>query len=82
MLHSDMSSLILVGQMWKQESSLEKSGKATWQLTSKQEEGSKVSEPTPQMMEFVRRRHMIQKAHMAAVHKLEWETTIWISHQR
>ena len=36
-------------------------------------EGAKKSEPPQQMMnEYVRRRHTIQNAQMAAVHLLEW----------
>ena len=43
-LHSDMSQLILVGQMWRRESSLKKTGRATWQLMRKQKrERKKVS---------------------------------------
>ena len=69
-LHSDMSLLILFGQMWRQEFSMRKTGRATWQLTSKQKEEAKESE---QMMnEYVQRRHKIQKAQVAAVHILEW----------
>ena len=36
-------------------------------------EGAKKSEPPQQMMsEYVQKRHIIQKAQMAAVHILEW----------
>ena len=45
--------------------------------------GAKKSEPPQQMMsEKIRRRHMVQNAQMAAIHKLEWRTTISTLHER
>ena len=73
-LRSDMSGLILVGQMWKQEFSLKNTdGNITGDGQAK--EVQKEGEPPQQLMnEYVQRRHMIQRPQMAAVHILEWRT--------
>ena len=59
---SDVEAGVLNEEDWEDSMAAEEQAK----------EGAKRSEPQQMMSEYVQRRHMIQKAQVAAVHILEW----------